>query len=243
MAKMRHSVISEVYAGSAGSATFRQSRVGQQLTKHAIPAASNTPGQVVSRANFTKGSDGWSNLSKPQQAAWNGFAKGKTRRDRVTGKSYRLTGRQAFIGLSSKFAQIQPGVALPTAPPAAPFAGDVLTFTSSVAGSVVTITASGPNATSASTEILAQQLASDDRAPMMDDYVSKGFNKFTGTALTKTVTLGPGLWALATRFVCPSTGEEKSIQPLGTVTLTLALVDGGAADAPVRAPARMKKAA
>ena len=242
MSKMRHSVISELYVGSAGSATFRSSTVGQQLTKRSYPKDAKTERQLESRGDFTDGSDGYALLTSAEKKLWAAWSKSRTRRDPVTNKSYSLAPRAAYIGLASKFAQINPGMALPTVPPLMPFRGDRIVVTAEEVDGAVLFSASDHNRVGAATELLAQRLSSIDRSPQEDDYLSYGFTTFPdASGNEQVIELGLGIWSLAYRFVCPSTGEEKGLRPLGTVMLGLAMVDGDLEEPEV--PAKRRKAA
>ena len=231
MAKLRFNGNLSEAAGKVGRLQYRRSSVGQQITErgHSVPAAS--PARLAANARLERASDAWSLLSAEDKALWTQAAKGETRRDPVTLKVYSVTNRAHFIGLSAKFLQINGlGAAIPSAPPVLKFSGDPISVTAQVSGGVATWVGSGPNV-AAKTELLAQRLASKDRAPGEEGYASQGFVAFaTEDGNTASVTLGPGVWSLAYRFVSPATGEERAIVPLGTFVLGLAVVQGGVPD-------------
>ena len=104
------------------------------------------------------------------------------------------------------------------------------------------MTASAPNNAASKTEILVARMPSADRAPREEDYVTHSFVKFTsGAGLSTVLNLGVGRWAVAAKFVCPETGEEKGLRPLGTFTISLAVMRGGLDEE--KPAARAKKAA
>ena len=240
MAKLRFNGNISEAAGAVGRLQYRRSAVGQQITERGYSVQPGNAAQLAVQADFERAGAAWSLLTDAQKALWTQAAKLETRRDPVTLKSYSLTNRAYFIGLASKFLQIYgAGASIPTAPPVVRFKGDTITVVGSAQNGVATWTASAVNHTGALTELLAQRLASKDRAPVTDDYVSRGFVDFSeGDGPTAQVTLGPGVWALAYRFVSAATGEERGIVPLGTFLLGLAVVEGGSAD-----PVGKKKAA
>lgn len=94
-----------------------------------------------------------------------------TRRDRVTGELYVLTGNMAFCGLTSKFLQINSGGVIPLSPLAVQFAGDTPKVTAVAGGSKITFTADKANGTDIKTELPLQELAGLNRRLYMDKYV------------------------------------------------------------------------
>lgn len=213
--------------GSIASMSYRESRVGQQQTSRILNNDSDTPGQRQARQNLDGASLGWTNLDKASKALWATYAATQFRKDPVTGRRYALTNREAYIGLNSRFALINPGAALPENPPTVRFGGDSIAVNLSQSGSDAIFSASAANATGVKTEIMGQRLASPDRAPREDDYVSLAFVAFHLPGETFHLSLAPGEWSLGYRFVSSTTGEARPMVALGELSVGLSMVAGG----------------
>ena len=234
MAKLRFNGNVSLAAGAVGRLLYRRSSVGQQITERGYSKPTETAALLAANADFEQASASWSLLTPAMKNLWTLAAENDKRRDPVTLKVYALTNRAMYIGLSSKFLQINGlGATIPTAPPVVKFKGDTVAV---VAGEpkngVATWVADKPNAAGVKTEMLAQRLASTDRAPQATEYASQGFVAFAAGSLSATVTLGPGIWVLGYRFVSSVSGEERNIRPMGTFVLGLAMVEGGTPDGP-----------
>lgn len=225
--KLRLSALVEDARGKDGNLVIRKGRSGPIATPRVTPRNPKSVGQLKSRGAMDKSSKTFAGMTSAQVAAWNAFGATQVRHDAVSGKSYTATGIAAFNELATKFLQATPGGTVPLTPPTTAFAGDNVTFTATPGTGQVTITASAANATGVKTEILAQQLKGKNRKPYAKAYVSKAYFTFAGTGLTTTITLPPGYWSVATRFVLSATGQATEIVPLPTQTVALALEDGG----------------
>ncbi len=67
---------------------------------------------------------------------------------------------------------------------------------------------------------MVQPLANVNRKPQTGGYTSHSFYAFAVEALSKTVVLTPGAYALAYRFVNSATGQEVALVPLTTVVVS-----------------------
>ncbi|MCW5936208.1 MAG: hypothetical protein KIT11_02740 [Fimbriimonadaceae bacterium] len=90
----------------------------------------------------------------------------------------------------------------------------------------VTFTGNQPNASGVTTELLLQPLASQLRNPQKGGYRSKAFFRFIIGGLSTDVTVPPGYYAAAYRFVKLATGEATELRQIGVSQVTLALEDG-----------------
>jgi hypothetical protein len=162
----------------------------------------------------------WVGLALPQVEAWRAYAAGLTRRDDVTGEEYSPTAKNAFAALAVKVLQVDPEAPVPTSPPAGPFLGDSVELAVSAAPAGARFEASGPNGPDVTTELFAQPLANVRRLPGKR-YVSEGFHRFLPGSLSVVAPLAPGAWALAARFVRPSTGQATGLRRLGVVEVVV----------------------
>lgn len=165
----------------------------------------------------------WSGMSLDQSQAWRRYAESLTKRNPITLETYAPTAKNAFIGLATKFLQINPGGEVPVWPPAADFLGDDLALTildsSMVDGSIkrkdeeggVTFRASSPNTPGVAVEILMQKLLNVHRSPTKF-YKSVLFHTFAAGSLDLTLPLDPGYYAFGWRFVNMETGQMTGLR-------------------------------
>jgi len=223
MAKAELGVILQSLAGKAGNAVFSRSKEGVILKPRVKGINPNTPAQQAVRANLREAATAFKNFTASQVAAWRNYAANQTKHNSVTGKSYNPTGVNAFTALASKFLQVNPGGTIPTTPPASAFSGDSITVTCSAGTGKVTFAASAANSTDVVTEFLLQPLASPNRKPQKNGYRSRGFFAFTSGTLTHDVTVPPGYFAAAYRFVNSATGQETPLVPIGVQSVTFSV--------------------
>ncbi|RYG26440.1 hypothetical protein EON82_03335 [bacterium] len=105
----------------------------------------------------------------------------------------------------------------------------------------VTFTASAANSTNVTTELLLQPLKNANRKPSSRGYRIKAYNSFAAGTLTKDVTVPPGYYAAAYRFVSKTTGQSTPLVYLAVSGLALGLEDGGTEEA--EKPSVRRKAA
>jgi hypothetical protein len=168
-------------------------------------------------------------FTQEQEDAWNQYAQTLPERDPVTGKRTVRTGVNAFTGLATKFLQATPGGSVPLAPPSTPFVGDAPVVTATAGVGKVTFSANVPNGAGVTTELLLQPLASRVRNPQKGGYRTKAFFRFVPGSLSTDVTVPPGFYAAAYRFVRLATGQTSDLTPIGVSQVTLAVSPGAQA--------------
>jgi len=221
MAKVLLSSDIEAMRGTIDKRVYSNSHVGPTVRGKGAPKERvETAAQQAAQNNLRMASKTYKGLSEAQAQAWAAWGKKFTRRDRVTGELYVLTGNMAFCGLTSKFLQINAGGAIPLSPPPVQFAGDTVKVTAVAGGSKITFTADKANGADIKTELLLQELAGRNRRLYMDKYVSEGFFAFATGSLSTVVAVPAGFYAPAYRFVNSKTGEEVGIVTLPTVQVT-----------------------
>jgi len=167
-------------------------------------------------------------------AAWDDYAAAATERDAITGGRRFKDGMNAYVALATKYLQVTtkylqvtPAGTAPTSPPATPFTAPGVTLTAVGASGKVTFTASGPLPATVRAELLLQKLASANRKPQKGAYRSKAFASFPIGGLSQDVTVPPGHYAAAYRFVNASTGQATEMQVIGVQQVTLSVELGG----------------
>lgn len=154
----------------------------------------------------------WNSLTLEQVEAWRRYGETQRRMDPVTMKAYTQTANAAFVGLSTKFLQANPGAPIPVWPPDSEFMGDSVVLSVAVAApGVARFRASGPNAPDVVTELLMQKLPNIRRVPK-PFYASAAFHVFTPGSLEFDLAVEAGAYAFAYRFVRLSSGQ--SMEPL-----------------------------
>ncbi len=216
MAKAALSVLVEELSGKAGRVVFSQTRYGVVVRTRVTGRNPRTPAQTAARNRLTQATGAFRDMDPADAALWREYAAGLTRRDPRTGAETHPSAVAAFTGLATKFLQINPGGAIPRTPPPTAFAGDTLALTADGGAGRVTFTAPRANAPGAKTELLLQALVSRNRTPQPHRYRSQAFVAF-GTALTAAVTVTPGWYVPAYRFVNAATGQESGLIILPTV--------------------------
>lgn len=229
--------------GKDGTCVIVMTRNGLALRADQNPSNPKTAAQTDVRENFSKASTTFRGLTSGQGAAWDTYAGGITRTDPITGKSYNPTAIDVFVGLASKFLQVNPTGTIPVTPPTSSFAGDSITFTVTPGTGVINITASGVNASGVTTEFLIQPLASVHRKPQWRAYRHAAFKVFAVGQLSLAINVPAGYYAVAYRFVKTATGQMTDPVQLPIQSVALSLAPGGAAEEEAAAPASKKKAA
>ncbi len=225
--KILTSMAIEQMAGKDGKVVARRSKFGTVFTPYVIPTNPNTNAQETIRGFFGRSARAFRALTPEQVAQWKAYAETLEFRDPVTGKLYNPEDINAFMQLAIKFLQVQPGGTIPVTPPANPFLGDTITLTASSTPGRVVYSASGPNALGVRTELLLQRLRGRNWNPQPGNYRTRGFVNFTGGSLSSEVTVTPGWYAAAYRFVSLATGQATDLVPIGVTQVTLALSSEG----------------
>lgn len=82
--------------------------------------------------------------------------------DPNTGKRVTFQPLPLFVTCATRFLQANPEGTIPATPPTQPFAGDTIALTATAGTGEITFTASGPNASGVTTELLLQQFDGGD---------------------------------------------------------------------------------
>ena len=192
----------------------------------------NTPGQLAQQGRIGDGAKGWGSLSDSERASWaetvRAFgikAKGVRRQKPVA-----MRPENYYTSLSAKFKACSPTATVPKLPPAKRFNGDGLVYTLSQSAGHIEIEVNVANKAGVKTEISVQRLAAAYRKPTPNGYRVKQFMAFTGEKLSTSVLVSPGAYSVAIQYIETSSGQTSGFQVLGTVTVALALEQGGRSD-------------
>ncbi len=229
MAKVTPSVMLDEMSGKAGSVVYVKTKQGTIVRPRRTPANPNTPAQEAVRDNLRRAARGYEALTPAQAQTWEDYGQTITKTQPITGETYNPTGIAIYVALVSKLLQVTPTAALPTAPPTSDFVGDRLTITVTPSAGRLTFSASSPNSLGTRTELLVQRLRSRNRTPQAKKYLSRGFATFATGSLSAEVTVTPGVYACAIRYVNANTGQQTEIVPLTVQTVSLALEKTGTA--------------
>jgi hypothetical protein len=217
MAKVAYSADVNDIRGKIGTNVFSRSRTGATVRIRKSPRNPRTENQTEVRFYLAKAATAYKNLNPTQLTAWKNYAAGITRTNPVGGETYSPAANTVFVGLASKFLQINPSGTIPVTPPAASFAGDTIIVNVTGDDNELIFAASGANAANVKTELLIQSLKSGARTPQPTDYRSYGFVAFTVAIPDKTFALEPGWYAPAYRFVNTLTGQDTEMVVLPVV--------------------------
>ncbi|MBX3112698.1 MAG: hypothetical protein KF857_11895 [Fimbriimonadaceae bacterium] len=229
------SIAFEDMRGKAGSVVVTKGRSGLVVKPRVSGKNPRTAPQQSVRYALAKAAQNYRNLTPAQVDEWQAYAQTVVKTNPVDGRVYHPTANTAFMALAAKFLQVSPNGTVPLDPPAGAFLGDSVTVTATSSAAVtVTFASSGPNAAGVTTELLLQSLKSPNRTPNAKGYRTKAFHVFTNTGL-KNVTVPPGHYAAAYRFVKTATGQASPLQTLPVVVTVALAVQPGLGKAPKKA--------
>lgn len=238
MANADLGILLQSLRGKVGNAVFNKGKGGSTTVRVRVRGTNpKTSAQVGVRTNLSRAAQTFRGFNIAQYNLWKAYAQTLTRVGKKSGKRYTPSAINAFTELTAKYLQINPTGSIPLGPPATPFTGDVITVTATAGTGKITFTASAANAANVRTELLVQPLKSRNRTPTAKGYRTRGFIAFAVGSLSADVTVNPGFYAVAYRFVNVNTGQEVALVPLPLLTVALAAEDGGEAAAPRRSRA------
>jgi len=220
LAKIGFGVIVAQARGKVGGGVFTHARNGATLRTRVKPSNPRTSAQTGVRSYLTDASRAFKSLGATDLAAWKDYVAGITKTNAISGSTYHPSAISAFVALGAKFLQLTPAGSIPTSPPAAPFEGDTITVTAAGASGKITFTGSGANAVGVHTELLYQRLPSANRVPNPKGYKHGAFKAMAAMSLTQDVTLTPGEYIPAYKFVEDATGQQSGLVILPQVTVT-----------------------
>jgi hypothetical protein len=106
------------------SVVVTRSRAGLVTRRKPTFKLQPTPAMQVAIERMNAASAIWNELSHAEALLWGEFARGVKLVEKVSMRSYSPQPRNAFMGLTTKFMQVNPGAEVPRVPPATPFQGD-----------------------------------------------------------------------------------------------------------------------
>ena len=244
MAILKLGAFTKSLRGKAGNTAFLETKLGTQARDVTYPTGEPSVAQQRVRINMEQDSAAWQALSVENAQKWRAFASNLTLKSKKAGKPFVPNGYQIFTAYTTKWLQVHKGGTPPVNPPTGTFAGDSLLFSVASGLGQVTWSVDKKNASGVVTELLLQKVKGKHRKAGKDGYVSQGFIAFTESVKSFTVPVPAGYYAAAYRFVEDASGRETAIVPLGPLTVSLSVADGGTGGvAAPKAPARGKKAA
>lgn len=231
MAKIAYSTVINEASGKAGSVVWRKHRSGPNFSVRVSPKNPDTAAQRAVRGYLSKAAKTFEGLTPAQVAVWDAYGETITRHNPITGGTYTSTGIAAFIELTVKFLQNNPGGTIPLVPPSSEFIGDNAVISATAGTGVVTFTSTQANSAGVMTELLLQKLPNSHREPSKNGYRSMQFFAFSSGILTRNVSVPTGFYAAGYRFVKASTGQASPMVALPVQTVALSVAKGGASEA------------
>lgn len=220
MAIVKFNAAIDSMSGKSGGGNYARTPYGTEFKNNPAFHKPATPAQIAQRARVTKAGAAFRALTAAQNAEWQAYA--YTRFVKSTnGAMVHPSAYAAYVGLYTKYLQVNPTGAALADPPAASFGGDSITLTMTGISGSIQFTASAKNTVGVTTEFLLQPLANLYRKPQSGAYVSHGFFAFPTTPLTRSVAVTPGVYAVAYRFVNAATGQEVAKAFLGVINVSL----------------------
>lgn len=209
------------HATSAASTTASNNVIYLNLSAE---KSNQHPAVVQGNDRMKTANEAWNLVDAAQFKAWKKYADTIKLTHPKTKAVYHPTAKNAFVSNALKLLQIDPQANVPLNPPAVSFGGDSIRVSVCEAtkdffgygpSSTLTFCASGPNKPNTATEILVQKLKNCRRTPTKQ-YRSMGFVQFVEDDLSHDLTLEPGLYSCAYRFVNCATGQSTHKVVLGT---------------------------
>ncbi|MBX7136058.1 MAG: hypothetical protein K1X67_25595 [Fimbriimonadaceae bacterium] len=217
MATLKLGAFADNLHGRAGNTVFVRSAGGVVVREHVIPRDPQTELQMAARLRLMRAGIAWNELEPEQAERWRDYALRIGVREPGTGAVRARRAQNVFCGLACKLLQAVPNATIPLDPPDAPFFGDAISISVQPAPSALDFDASAPNQPTVLTELLVQPLRHGAMRPKAAAYRSKAFVTYAPGSLRYTLSLSPGWYAAAYRFVQRHTGEESPLVPLGVV--------------------------
>jgi len=144
--------------GRAGNGVFFRRADGSfGVRRYVTPANPRTPAQEAVRRRFGQATRAFHELKADDLALWEAYAQQHARHDAATGKTVTPRPLSLFVALTTRFLQVNPTGTIPVTPPTQPFAGDTIALTATAGTGEITFTASDPNASGVTTELLLQR--------------------------------------------------------------------------------------
>lgn len=225
MARLSLSALVDAASGRLGEQVIVSTRGGPVAKRRPRYRQFPHPEAAAARERMRLAAEAWNEMSPAQVEAWRAYARCVTLTNPINGRQYSPQAYNVFSGLAARFLLANPGGAIPTAPPSAPFAGEGVTLSVEPSGGTgVVFTASGPNSPGVVTELLFQRLPNPRRSPVAF-YKSLAIHTFEPGSLELFIPLDPGAYAFAYRFLQSATGLATDEQKLSVVLLETLLQD------------------
>lgn len=223
MPKAQLSELLSALSGSLGDLVVTTGKRGTTIRQKPTYARPTTPKQQENALRMKSANLAWSTFTGEEADLWNAYALTITHHNAQTDADYHPSGYNAYLSLTLKLLQINPGVSVPRTPPTRRLSPDNLTLTLTAGKGELVFTAEGVNSPSVKTELLLQILPNARRKPT-PNYLSKGFFTFTPLLPTVTLPVAPGAYAAAYRFVNTETGQMRPLVTLGKSEVIAAVV-------------------
>jgi hypothetical protein len=203
-------------SGRIGNLVVINYRDGRSAVRErVVPRNPRTPAQTAARERLALVQAAWSALSPPQIETWDAYARLVNRSLPATVRA--TSARNLFIALGTKVLQMDFTSAIPRSAPTDLFAGDSIPVITEAAGGQVVFSSEGQNGEGVATELLLASVAAYTSRPPLRAYRTKGFHQFAAGAPTFTVSVQPGWYAPAIRFVRVATGQVSDVLPMGNI--------------------------
>lgn len=150
----------------------------------------------------------WRTFTAAEAASWTEYA-------RLNGFSSPYA---SYAPLATKLIQMNPDAVVPRTPPTSDFQGDVLSYKLEPTTEGVQVISNQPNDTDVTTEILIQRIGRIHCQANPRRYVSRKFSDFA--SLSTELSLRPGAWAIAIRYVNTRTGQVVPLQEIGKIAIS-----------------------
>lgn len=207
-------------SGRLGGLVFARTELGTILRERPMGRRGDSDAQTQVANNLRKANWAWNDLEWEQVQAWQAYAATQKRRNPETGLLVAPRAVNVFIGLATKFLQVNPNGIIPLDPPQGRFLGDIIEVAVSADGPNLVFTANGDNVSGVVTELLTQRLRHKNNAAKERSYVSAGFVAFDPEHREFTYPVFRASYAAAIRFVEAATGRMTELIPIGRATVT-----------------------
>lgn len=218
MAKVRMSGAFEAPKGKIGDLVFvRLPGGGASMRDRAVGANPRTAAQRAWREAIGRATRLYQTLDEAEHAAWTTFVTEVHEAGVTPSLSSPPRVYNIFVALTAKFIALSPDQEAPRLPPASLFMGDGISVSAAGEDGAVRFTASGPNASQVTTELLLQWVPSPGRRPTASKYRIAAVHAFASAGDSIAVPSRLGVVYTAIRFVSLSSGQSSGLVPLGRV--------------------------
>lgn len=217
MALLKTGAMLEGLHGKAGNAVYVRTASGVSVRDYVIPRDPKSPLQRAARQRIARCAEAWHQLTPQQGQRWREYALRLGKREPGSQTVVAPRAQNVFNALACRLQQLDPNAVIPLEPPASIYFGESVAINVTASAGEITFEASAPNTANVVTDLLIQRLTGGASTPQLKEYRHQTFVSFSSGHLSETLSVEPGWYACAFRFVNTETGQDTGLTIAGIV--------------------------